>query len=787
MKSEVTSSSSDSVNKIAQLPSASIFILFNLWGVKKSRLLFIILAPFLLNSCITSWVLKNNENLYNGASIQLESDTTIEKKGTLKGEMADGLYPLTNRKTLGMPLRMWVYQILGEPRKKGGLRYYLKYTYGEPPVLISDVPVENVKESLQNVLKANGFLDAKVTAESYPLWWNKNRIKINYTGHLNTPYYLGKITNEISDSNIMKVLRHEREKTLLHSGDRYSLNNLKLERKQIDDTLKSYGYFYFSPDFIIFTGDSTVDGKKINLSMQIRSDLDSEYLKPWYINNVLVTEKSLEDSLVSDTVNIQGVDFTGRTDFRIKLLRRYILFKKGDLIVYDNYNATNKNISSLVTFKFADIDFKPDTITPNQLNVNINLLSGKSKTFQAEVDIVSTSTNFIGPAIILSHTNHNLWHGGEQLTFKLGGSIEGWLKATDAGKTLGNYNYEINNTDELNIPRFLLINQALFPPHFIPYTNFTLQFRLEKQVQYYDMSVFRTSFGYRWNENNIKYHELNVADISFQHLFQTTHTFDSMIVKNSLLKRSFEDQFIIGSNYTYRYSLPQTDPRRIKTAFTGNIDVAGNTLYAIQKLLGIKPNPLDSTYHVFGTIFSQYTKFTLDFRSYFSVGRSDKIAIRALAGIGIPFGNSTILPNLKQYFIGGANSIRAFQPRTVGPGNYLPPPDSSQILVDQTGDIQLQGNIEYRLHMSKILELALFFDAGNIWLARNDPARPGAQFSFNSFYKQLAEGWGFGVRYLNQYFIIRVDVGYPLKLPGESAKVGNWKQALINLAIGYPF
>jgi hypothetical protein len=418
--------------------------------------------------------------------------------------------------------------------------------------------------------------------------------------------------------------------------------------------------------------------------------------------------------------------------------------------------------------------------------VDINLLSGKSKTFQAEVDIVSKSTNFIGPAIVLSHTNHNLLHGGEQLTFKIGGSIEGWLKKNDAGETLGAYNYELNTTDELNIPRFLLINQALFPPRFIPYTNFTLQLRLVKQVQYYKMAVFRGSLGYRWNESNIRHHELNLADISFQHLFQTTIRFDSLIIKNSLLKRSFEDQFIIGSNYTYRYSLPQTDPRRIKTAFTGTIDVAGNTLHSIQKLLGIKTNPRDSTYHIFGTVYSQYAKLTLDFRSYFSVGRSDKIAIRALAGIGIPLGNSTILPNLKQYFVGGANSIRAFQPRTIGPGNYYPA-DSSRALLDQTGDIALQGNIEYRLHMSKILELALFFDAGNIWVARKDPERPGAQFNFNSFYNQLAEGWGFGIRYLNQYFIIRVDVGYPLKLPGAAARIGNWRKAVINLAIGYPF
>lgn len=742
------------------------------------KIALLLLFPMFTSSCITNAVLNKGQQLYTGAIIKIYSDTTIEDKGKVKGKLKSNAYPLPNTKFAGLPVRMWVFQIMGEPKKRKGLKYYLKYQYGEPPVLLQSVPIEDVTKSMHDLLKANGFLDSKVTSNPKKTWPGTKKYKIVYNCFLKPPYHINEITNAINDTGIYRLSWLEPKKTLIHPGDRYSLDALKGERERINTIAKRNGYFYFSDQFILFKADSvTVPGKKINLTMQLKDGIDPINLNPWYVNSVLVREKRSNDSVPEDTTVIRGVTFSSGKTFRPKVLRRFILFSKDELLTSINYNASVKNLSSITAFEFTNMDFGQN-MDNNTVDITIDMVPYKRNNLQAGVNMVTKTNDFAGPGAEVRYLNRNLLKGAEQFTVKVNAGIEGWI-TRDTVQTIGNYNYDLGTSVELNVPRLLLVNASLLSPWYVPYTNFTLEMKYINQMRFYRMSVFRASYGYRWSETEQKKHSLNLADISYQRISARTARFIALSKPGSLLASSFANQFMIGTNYSYQNMPADNDPRQFKIGFIGFIESAGHLIYALQRLTGTKKGT-DSVYNFLGSPYSEYIKTSIDARFYYNISKGNKLATRIYAGIGIPMGNSGILPNFKQYFAGGSNSVRAFKPRTLGPGTYVP---QNVEYPNQTGDIRLEYNIEDRIKLAKQLELALFLDVGNIWLARPDPDRPGSQFSFDNFFNQLAVGWGWGLRYLNQFFILRVDVGYPINVPNPVIE----KNSVLNLAIGYPF
>ncbi len=737
-------------------------------------------AILLLSSCLSSKILKDDEYLYAGAKIKVHADKGVSGTSKVESLLKEEVYPLPNRRILGLPYKLWIYSIFSKGKKDNN---YLGTTYGERPVLLSDVPVDEVAQSLKTVLKANGFLDSRVKSQIIKTRLGKQQRKVLYNCYVEPPYNLGNIDVAIDDTLIVHLIDSLKEKSLLHPGDRYNLERLKEERERIDALLKTNGFYYFSPDFLIFKADSNRQTRKIDLSMRIKDGTDRKNLQPWYVNEVMVYDNSVKDSLtIQDTVKYKGVTFlTGRL-LKPKYFRHFILFRDSGLLTTENYSITNKNLSSLSVFKYTNLDATPDTNYNNRVNVNIDLTPNSLNNFRASADLVNKSNDFAGPVAELVYTNRNLLGGGEQLTVRTYGSIEAYLSKSK-NDFIGDFNYEAGASAELKFPRFLLINPEVISSKFIPNNHIRLDLRYINQMQFYQMSFFRLLYGYRWAESVFRSHELNLIDITYQHMLKSTHVFDSMVNKNPLLKQSFSDQFMIGTNYTYRYAVPDKDPRRFRTSFTGAIDLSGNLLYGIQNLLG-KRSTAQEPLKFLGTPYAQFVKTTVDYRMYWDVARKNRIATRVSAGVGLPIGNSGLLPGIKQYYLGGANSIRAFWFRSVGPGAYAD--KSKDVLINHSGEIMLLGNIENRYKIAKSFEWALFLDAGNIWLAKEDTLRSGAQFETGKVLKQLAVGWGTGLRYLNQYFIIRIDVGFPLHSPNQIQKVSDM-DTVWNFAIGYPF
>ncbi|HEX9015518.1 MAG TPA: BamA/TamA family outer membrane protein, partial [Chloroflexota bacterium] len=337
---------------------------------------------------------------------------------------------------------------------------------------------------------------------------------------------------------------------------------------------------------------------------------------------------------------------------------------------------------------------------------------------------------------------------------------------------------------------------------FVPKTRIELGARLLDRLQYFKMLSLDASFGYDWKETLTKEHVLDPISFTLVHLAKRTPLFSALLTANPFLRRSYEEQFILGSNYTFTYNDQLETDRKNHLYFKGGIDLSGNLLYAVQSLLAGRKGSPENPFKIFGTTYSQYARFDIDLRHYYhSVDQSTAIATRLVGGVGFAYGNSSTMPYVKQFYIGGANSVRAFNARSLGPGSYKTPDSlAANGFFDEAGDIKLEANVEYRFPLVSILEGALFLDAGNIWLARDDPTRPGATFSSRTFLDEVAVGTGFGIRLDLSFFVLRLDLAFPLRIPylpeGErwvARKIAfgdpTWRKnnLVFNIAIGYPY
>lgn len=730
----------------------------------------------LFNACVSSRVLKKNEYTYGGAKIKIESDTIISKKGKLASLLKDQTYPLPNNKTLGLPVKLWIYSLFGKS--------FIGNNYGERPVLLNDVPTEDVANSLQTVLKANGYLDSRVGSSIKKSWLFRYERKVVYTANIEAPYFYRNITINIPDSTITWLIDSIKNKSLIQPGDQYNLVKLKEERERIDKVLKNLGYYYFSPNFLYYKADSSVGNRNIDLSLVFQRNANPSSIKPWKIETITVVDNLVADTAIAgDIVHFKGIDFITSKKIKPRKIRHFILFEPNGLLSSESYSLTNRNLSAIGAFLYVNTDAMPDTLS-NKASILITLTPHKRHNIKLDAEMVSKSNNFAGPNLSIGYINRNMFGGSEQFTLRLNGGFEAWLSERDS-KMLGEFNYEYGTAAELRFPRFLFFNPSLFSGRYIPSNHIRADLRYVNQVQYYKMWFANAAYGFRWTETSDKHHEFNLIDMAFQRTLERTVKYESLVNLNPFLKESYADQFMIGSNYTYRYALPEKDPGVFKTAFTGSLEASGNLLYGLQKLLGMK-KPDDGPREFLGSAYSQYIRATTDFRMYLKLTASNILAARIGVGLGVPIGNSEALPALKQFYLGGANTIRAFPFRAVGPGAYATSATGVFVLLNHTGEFQLLGNIENRWKFAKRLELALFIDAGNIWLLKNDPLRENGQFKSNTFYKQLAVGWGYGLRYLNEFFILRVDVGVPFHLPNTIEQLGD-KKAIFNFAIGYPF
>jgi outer membrane protein assembly factor BamA len=452
---------------------------------------------------------------------------------------------------------------------------------------------------------------------------------------------------------------------------------------------------------------------------------------------------------------------------------------------------------SLGTFKFVKNEFAE---TPakgdNQLDTYYYLTPYAKKSLRAELTGRTTSANFTGTEVTLSWRNRNAFRGAELLTLSAYGGTDIQVSGINKGNSLFRLGVEAN----LNIPRFISPFKFKSSSSFIPRTRVLLGADLLNRFESYTLNSFRTSLGYIWKEDIKREHQLNLINVNYVRQLNLTDPYKLLLDSNPNLRRAIEEQFIIGPNYNFLYTNTSETRKTNTFYYNGNIEVSGTLIGLATGANAMKSKPKE----LFGTPFSQYVRLENDFRHYFNLGFGSQIASRIITGIGIPYGNSVSLPFIKQFFIGGTNSLRAFRARSVGPGVYRNSKEEARavsITADKTGDIKLEFNTEYRPKFNEMLRGAVFLDAGNIWLTKDDATypMPGGKFS-KEFLNELAVGAGVGLRIDLSFFVLRLDLATPLRKPwlpqGQRWVLSDfdlaspeWRKEnlVFNLAIGYPF
>jgi outer membrane protein insertion porin family len=747
--------------------------------------------PF-LTGCSNTAYLAEGEKLYTGADVEIQRTGDTGEEGDLEDRVEGLIKPAPNSRLLGLfRLKLWLYNIGFFPE-----------SLGEPPVLFESVAPDRVASRIRTLLHNRGFFNADTR---YDIEEEEKTASVRYTLFLQTPYRIRSIAVVQDSTPLAATIRENMTGTLIKVGDVYNLETLTAERDRIDRALKERGFYSFSPDYLVFRADSTAGDRTVDLTLGIKRSMPKEGARVFTIGRVTVySGYSLNlDSLdvplekVFDIDGIRYIDIDGK--FAPDAIVRSVFFKPGKLYSREAHDLTLNRLMNLGVFKFVNIRFvETDSAGIPWLHVGIYLTPLLTKTIRLELQGVSKSSNVIGPVFDSSFRNRNLFRGAELLTWSIETGVELPLGSR---QTLGR-SIEVGTRATLDIPKFLVpFTLTNVSSRFVPKTRIVLGGRFLHRLEYYQMVTLETSFGYTWKENISKEHTFNPIALTLSHVTKTTQRFEDILQANVFIRRSVEQEFTIGPNYAFTYDDQFENDLKNHMYFRGGIDLSGNILSLVQRVFAGRGQSPENPYRIFGTVFSQYSRLDIDFRHYYqTVDRSSTIASRIILGAGFAYGNSSTLPYVKQFFVGGSNSVRAFPARSLGPGSYQTPDSLVSSFIEEAGDVKVEASLEYRFPIVSIFKGALFADAGNIWLLRDDPARPGGKFSFTRLFDEMAVGTGFGLRLDLSFFLIRFDLAFPLRIPSRPAgdrwvihqiDFGDpaWRKdnLVVNIAVGYPY
>lgn len=754
----------------------------------KSYIFFILIF---FSACNTLKNVPDNDALYTGATIDIKgNEQKVKEKKVLRSALSSLTRPKPNTRFLGLPIKLWIYNAIGKVKKENSFKARIKNGFGEPPVLFSQLDLEKNVKVLQSYLENKGYFKGKVTGDTLI---KNRRAKAVYTAVPGAQYRINTVSIEQDSTVLTNAIAQAGGKSLLKVGAPFDLDVIKTERNRIDAYLKENGFYYFSPEFVIVKVDSTIGDNKVNLFVSVKPNIPTAARDVYHINDVFVyADYSLSTAAVDTTVGLQNYRGLHIIDKEKKykpwLFEHTMQFDSGDIYNRADHNLTLSRLINLNLFKYVKNRFEPASTDTPLLNAYYYLTPLPKKSLRAEITGINKSNNSNGSEITFSWSNRNSFRGGEQLRLSayVGSEIQ-------FGGTLQGFNtYRTGAEATLTLPKFLMPffdirNEGPFAPR----TVLQLGYDVLNKRKLYTLNSFRGRYGYSWKEAITKQHELFPIDINYVQPFSITQTFIDSAKKYPTLNKTTERQFILGSNYRFNFNQSLKGLDLINSFyFNGIADFSGN-LASLIKPGNVKRG---DTAKLFNAPYSQYMKFETDFRYYRKIGLTSTWANRIIAGYGIPYGNSAEIPFIKQFFAGGNNSIRAFRSRNVGPGTYK---DTSRILIDQTGDIKLELNTEFRPHISGPLYGAVFIDAGNVWLKNENPLKPGSKFT-SKFLSQLAMGAGVGIRLDLVIFVIRFDVATPLRKPWEqnpwvmnrinfADRAYRKENIIYNLAIGYPF
>lgn len=710
------------------------------------------------------------------------------------------------------PIKLLIYNKYAGSKHRFGK--WMFNHFAASPVLISNVNPRLRATVAKNTLRSRGYFRAQTSFETLPDARDTLKERVRYDIHPGPVYHLDSIAYINFPEQADSIIRNTTEPTALHRGDPFSVVNLEAERTRIVSALREQGYYYQRNEHINFRADTLQTPMLVKLQVQPSLTAPKEAMRPYNIGNTRVNIYKYGDRQIVDSITMRGgysfgysqpVKFKEREPGSKKMPKalkgyapllkpravwRSMLFRKGDLYKQSVGELMQEGLASTNVFSSLRINYVPrDSVEAGDtLDIVVNATLDKPYDAEFQGNLTGKTGGQIGPGASFSFSKRNAFRAAETLTLKVWGSYEWQTGANISGKRSLLNSYEYGLSGSLSYPRFRFFGSLgrKLGRKFVSTTAFDLQARWQNRAGFFGRVSWSAGVNYTLqHKRNIK-HEFSPLTITYDQLLHSTARFDSIVGANPALYVSMRDQFVPSMSYTFSWAGTPRHPSALTVSFK-EASALVSSIYAIcgdsyskegKKLLGVP--------------YAQFVKTTLQYTRQFPLTKRSLIATRAFGGIVYSYGNAKAAPYSELFSVGGANSIRAFGMRTIGPGAYHPE-KSQYSYVDQMGDFKLEVNAEYRFPIVGKLQGATFLDAGNVWLLRDSENQPGGKFTFKDFGKQIALGTGVGIRYDLDFLVIRFDLGIGIHAPYDTGKRGYYnmpsfgKSLGYHFAIGYPF
>lgn len=721
--------------------------------------------------------------------------------------------PIPNTKFLGLfRLNLFTYEIGNMLRKDSKFKNFLQKSWGEAPVYADTAFFYKTISQFNQELFNQGFFNPEISFKTFVN--NKNNAKVYYLVRLNEPYTYNVVDNYLPDTVISDLVFGGESETLIKPGDILNSYTLDDERSRITEILRNNGYYLFSKDLIEYVVDTNLLNKKANIAIKINKPIIQEKgvnksidLKKYYIRNVHVYSnfdshinyrRTYENDIRVSQHIPEGDTATnglfyiyeiGKQKLRADVLLNSIYIKPGGEYQHNAVNWSSKSLTNIPSVRYAAISFDPvGSYNDSLLDCSVRITRKKLHAFSISPEVTNNGGR-LGFGASTNYNNRNIFKGGESLQLTASGSFELQFGSTET--QVGNllHTAQAGITTTLFFPRILLpFGWGNMPGYNLPRTNIDLGFSYQKRADLYDRIISNVAMGYSWRSNNSKLsHYFSPIDFNYVSIDKEP-ILENYIsqMKGSLYERQYTSHTLLGMRYSLVVS-NQSDKKKkgVHHYFRVNAEASGNFLNLMSTTFNQERDSL-GLYNFLGSPYSQFVMGDLEYRLYHYFTPDNVIVFRFATGIGFPYGNSVALPVEKAFYGGGANDMRGWGLKLLGPGSY-----QSDLLIERVADVAIKANVEYRFPIYKFIRLAAFLDVGNVWLWNADPDFQGGEFNFKRFYKEFAVNTGLGLRLDFNFFVLRLDVGIPFVDPSlpENDRFMKLKMsnAVWNIAIGYPF
>ncbi len=694
--------------------------------------------------------------------------------------------------------------------KDSGFAKWMTKSFGKQPVLMSWVNPELRSSVARSVLRNHGYFNGQVAFETIPQK-NPKTAKIAYHVNPGRLYYLDSVGYFGFPKEADSLIHSTLSEAKIHRGDPFVVANLDAERSRVGSLLRNNGYYYYQPSYASYLADTFVVDGKAQLRFQLAKDVPQAALHKWYIGRVNINmRKTMMEQLTDSAVRRYfTVRYNGkRPPLRPRVIMADLKLRPRQLYSYENYLETLNKMNAMGLFSMIDCKFTPrdTTATCDTLDLTLNCVFDKPWDFYIETNFNARTIGRMGPELKIGLARRNAFRGGEKIDINLHGSYE-W--ATSGGSSMNNYEYGVDASIEF--PRIIApffggnrirrdkngrpIRRRRY--YNTPSTLAKISTNIIYRPKYYKMHVVSGEWTYKWQPTAQSRHEFSPLTVKYQFMNSHTDAYTELVKTNPYLAVTMQDYFIPEMRYTYTYTSPPNKLHPIRWETT--VAESGNFVSLAYMIGGRKWNEKDKK--LFKNPYSQFVKIETDFTKTWNLNSTSQLVGHVNAGYIWYFGNSDWIPNSEMFYAGGANSIRAFAVRGIGPGRFESTGQRSHDYLLRNGSIKLVTNLEYRQRLFGNLYGAVFLDAGNVWTDPKDRYEdenedayfsPG-NFKMKHFLKDIALGTGIGIRYNLDFLILRLDWGIGLHVPYDTGKSGYFNarsfknDQTLHFAIGYPF